>query len=61
MLSPLEEKFASASLGGGEDSIKALEDFARSKGMGEPTFKVMPRMSDGKALYSCSVKVSKIL
>jgi hypothetical protein len=54
---PLDEKFAGVSLGG-DDFIKQLDHFAMLKGMGKPTYKIIPRMSNGKPYYSCSVKVS---
>lgn len=54
---PLDEQFARVSLGG-EDFIKQLDNFAQSKGMSTPKYKIIPRMSDGKKHYSSSVKVS---
>jgi hypothetical protein len=53
----LEEQLAAASLGGAENFVKQLEEYALSKGMSRPTYKVSQRKPYVK-LYHAHVKVS---
>jgi hypothetical protein len=54
----LEEQLTAVSLGGTENSVKQLEEYALSKGMSIPTYKVLSWRSSGKLYYYSIVKVS---
>jgi hypothetical protein len=54
----LEEQLTAVSLGGTENAVKQLEEYAKSKGMSIPTYKITPRRSYSKLYYYSSVKVS---
>lgn len=54
----LEEQLIAVSLGGTENSVWQLQQYAMSKGMSIPTYKILERKSYGKVYYYSVVKVS---
>jgi hypothetical protein len=54
----LEEQLTAVSLGGTENPVKQLEEYAVSKGMSIPTYKILPQRTYGKPYYYSFVKVS---
>jgi hypothetical protein len=54
----LEEEIAASSLGGAENYVKRLKEYAVSKGIDGPTYKFKHQKTDGKLYCFSFLKVS---